>query len=160
MSNNINAHEILAYINENCKENTKIYIGSDSRCFRKDDQYYAEYTIALVVHKNGNNGGKVFCKMVTEPIFDSKKNKPKMRLISEVYKLCEVYLEVAPVLDEYDIEIHLDINKNEKHGSYVALTEAIGIVRGMCGKNPKTKPDAWCATAVAHSLNRITKDAA
>ena len=32
---------------------TKIYIGGDSRRFRKNGKWHAEYTIAVVVHLNG-----------------------------------------------------------------------------------------------------------
>ena len=51
--------EVREFI-RNSSETSKIYIGADSECYRnKDKIWYADYTVAVVIHKDGNKGGKV-----------------------------------------------------------------------------------------------------
>ena len=47
------------FIQEQTPE-TKIYIGGDSHRFRKQGKFYAEYTLAIVVHFDGKHGCKIF----------------------------------------------------------------------------------------------------
>ena len=103
---------------------------------------------------NGCNGAKIFSATSTEPDYDLKKNRPKMRMMNEVMKVCELYNQVAPFIDEFEIELHLDINTDAKHGSNCAAAEAGGYVLAMTGIEPKLKPDSFAssfgADAVAH----------
>lgn len=151
----IDANEIVEYITKYCDENTKIYMGADSERYKKQGKWYADYTVAVVVHRNGKNGGKVFGEVSTEPVYDLKANKPALRLMTEVRKLAEVYLDLAPLLDEYPIELHIDINPKEEEGSSCVINEAIGYIRGMCGLTPKAKPDGFAATYTADRLKEI-----
>lgn len=130
----------------NLDENTKIYIGTDSVRFRKDGRWYAKYASVCVVHVNGNKGCRVFTHRSTEPDYDVKKNRPSTRLMNEVMKSCELYVQLAPFIDEFDCSIHLDINTDPKHGSNCVATQAAGYVLGVTGIEPKLKPDAWCAS--------------
>lgn len=127
-------------------DTTKIYIGTDSVRFRKDGRWYAKYASVCVVHMNGNKGCRVFKHRSVEPDFDMKKNRPSMRLMNEVMKSCELYIQLAPFIDEFDVEIHLDVNTDPKHGSNCVATQAAGYVLGVTGVEPKLKPDAWCAS--------------
>jgi UDP-glucose 6-dehydrogenase len=52
-------------------------------------------------------------------------------------------------LDDKEIEVHLDINPNELHGSSCVINEAIGYIRGTCNVIPLCKPSAWAASYVA-----------
>jgi predicted RNase H-related nuclease YkuK (DUF458 family) len=107
-----------------------------------------------IVHKDGNKGCKIFSNVSYEPDYDLKKDRPKMRMLNEVRKVCELYTQLAPFIDEYDIEIHLDINMDPKHGSNCAASEAAGYVLGVTGIEPKLKPESWAASfgadGVAH----------
>ena len=134
--------------------NTKIYLGCDSVRYFKKDRAYARFATVLIVHRNGNNGCKLFSSTSHEIDYDLKKNRPKMRMINEAKKVCEMYLQVAPFIDEYDIEIHLDVNTDPNYGSYCAVSEAAGYVLGMTGIHPKLKPHSFAASygadGVAH----------
>lgn len=126
--------------------NTKIYLGCDSIRFFKNDRPMARFATVLIVHKNGNNGCKVFSNTSYENDYDLRKERPKMRMINEARKVCELYLQVAPFIDEYNIEIHLDVNTDPKHGSNCAASEAAGYILGMTGIEPKLKPDGFAAS--------------
>lgn len=65
---------------------------------------------------NGNSGCRIFSNISYEDDYDLKKNRPKLRMLNEVRKVCELYTQVIPFIDEFDIEIHLDINTNPQHG--------------------------------------------
>lgn len=128
---------------------TKFYIGSDSERVNIGGKWYADYMTVIVVHINGNRGCKVFGQVVREMDFDAKKDRPKMRMMSEVMKTAELYLSLADILEDREVELHLDLNKDPKHGSNCALSEAIGYIRGTCNIVPKVKPNAWCASFAA-----------
>ena len=125
---------------------TKIYFGCDSVRFRKNGRWYAKYATVIVVHMNGRNGCRVFRDVTVEPDYDLKKDRPRMRLMNEVMKVCEAYNQVAPFVDEFDISIHLDVNPSEKHGSNCVYKEACGYVLAMTGLEAVCKPDAFAAS--------------
>jgi predicted RNase H-related nuclease YkuK (DUF458 family) len=128
---------------------TKIYFGCDSVRVRKKGRWYATFATVFIVHINGKNGCRLFSHMSTEPDYDVKLNRPKMRMMNEVQKVCELYTQLIPFIDEFDIEVHLDISQNPKHGSNCAASEAAGYVLGMTGlpeKQIKLKPDSFAAS--------------
>lgn len=136
---------------------TKIYIGCDSERFRKNDMWYADYTLAIVVHINGKHGCKIFGEVQTEKDYDQRKNKPRMRLMNEVIKIANLYLELEKLIDDRPIEVHLDINPDELFGSSCVVSEAIGYIKGMCNVVPFVKPKAFAATYCADRLKEIVK---
>lgn len=150
----ININEVKEFI-EAQGPNTKIYIGGDSERFVVGKDWYADYTLAIVVHINGNNGCKIFGEVQRERDFDQKKSRPRMRLMNEVYKIAELYQKVHEVLEDRDVEIHLDINPNEMHGSSCVINEAVGYIRGMCNVIPMVKPNAFAASYCADRLKEI-----
>lgn len=131
---------------------TKIYIGGDSKRFRLGKIWYADYTLAVVVHINGNNGCKIFGETQREQDWDQKRDKPKMRLMNEVYKIAELYLKLTDVLEDREVEVHLDINPNEMYGSSCVIQEAVGYIRGMCNVTPVVKPRAFAASCAADRM--------
>lgn len=139
----------------NCDGNTKVYLGCDSiRYLTKSKRQMGKYATVAIVHMNGQHGCRIFSTMSHEPDYDMKPNRPKMRMMKEVQKVCELYTQIGPFIDEFDVEIHLDINTNPLHGSNCAATEAAGYVLGMTGIEPKLKPNSWAASfgadGVAH----------
>ena len=134
--------------------NTKIYLGCDSVRYVKDNRWSARYATVAIVHKNGNNGCRIFSHNSIEPDYDLKKNRPKMRMMNEVMKVCALYNQIAPFIDEFDVEIHLDVNTDPMHGSNCAASEAAGYVLGMTGLHAKLKPESFAASygadAIAH----------
>lgn len=129
-----------------CNSDTKIYLGCDSVRYFKNKKSYARFATVAIVHKDGNKGCKIFSNISKEPDYDLKANRPKMRMMHEVQKVCQMYVQIAPLVDEFDIEIHLDINTDPKHGSNCAANEAAGYVMGMTGIEPKLKPESWAAS--------------
>lgn len=150
----LDIEEVKNFIESQSPE-TKVYIGADSRRFRKDDVWHAEYTLAVVVHIDGKHGCKIFGTSVIEQDFDQKRNRPRMRLMNECYKISELYLKLHEVLEDRDVEVHLDINPNEMHGSSCVINEAIGYIRGVCNVVPMVKPRAFAATYCADRLKEI-----
>ena len=135
-------------------ENTKVYLGCDSVRYIKEGVEMARFATVAIVHMNGKNGCRIFSHFSKEPDYDLKAGRPKMRMMKEVQKVCELYVQLAPFIDEYDVEIHLDISQDPKNGSNCAANEAAGYVLGMTGIQPKLKPDSWAASfgadGVAH----------
>ena len=128
---------------------SKIYIGGDSERFLIGKDWYADYIMVVVVHINGNNGCKSFGEVVRERDWDQKRDKPRMRLMNEVYKIADLYLKLHDVLEDREVEVHLDINPNEQHGSSCVINEATGYIKGMCNVIPMVKPKAFAASYAA-----------
>lgn len=137
---------------------TKIYIGTDSERFRIKGLWYADYTTAIVVHKNGNQGARVFGQVIRERDFDQKKDRPAFRLMSEVYKAAEMYMALADSIGDRYFEVHLDINPDEKYGSSCVLSQAVGYIHGTCHITPMVKPAAFAASYAADRLKDILID--
>ena len=150
----INIEEVKEFI-EAQGPNTRIYIGGDSERFQINNDWYADYTLAIVVHINGNNGCKIFGEVQRERDWDQKKNKPRMRLMNEVYKIAELYLKLQDVLEDRLVEVHLDINPDEMYGSSCVVNEAVGYIRGMCNVVPFVKPRAFAASYAADRLKEV-----
>jgi uncharacterized protein len=155
----IDVQEVKSFI-ESQGPDTKIYIGGDSERFNLGNVWYADYTLAIVVHVNGNNGCKIFGEVQRERDWDSKKDRPRMRLMNEVYKIAELYLKLQDVLEDREVEVHLDINPNEMHGSSCVINEAIGYIKGMCNVVPLVKPQAFAASYAADRLKFVLDRAA
>jgi predicted RNase H-related nuclease YkuK (DUF458 family) len=150
----IDIEEVKAFV-EAQGPNTKIYIGGDSERFVIGKDWYADYTLAIVVHIDGKHGCKIFGEVQRERDWDQKKNRPRMRLMNEVYKIAELYQKLHEILEDRDVQIHLDINPDEMHGSSCVINEAVGYIRGMCNVVPMVKPNAFAASYCADRLKQI-----
>jgi predicted RNase H-related nuclease YkuK (DUF458 family) len=159
MRKQIDIEEVRQFIAEQTPE-TKIYIGGDSERFNIGTDWYADYIMVVVVHINGNNGCKIFGEVVRERDYDQKRNKPRMRLMNEVYKIAELYLKLHDVLEDREVEVHLDINPDDMHGSSCVIQEATGYIRGMCNVIPMVKPNAFAASYAADRLKEVMAMAA
>jgi len=135
---------------------TKIYIGCDSERFAIGREWYADYVLAIVVHIDGKHGCKLFGEVIREKDYDQKIDRPRYRLMNEAYKLSELYLKLHDALGDKELEVHLDINPSELHGSSCVLNEAIGYIRGTCNVIPMVKPKAFAASYAADRLKSIT----
>lgn len=150
----LNLQEVKSFIEVQSYE-TKIYIGCDSERFRNNGVWYADYTLAIVVHIDGKHGCKIFGEIITERDYDQKASKPTYRLMNEVYKISELYLKLSDVLVDRDVEVHLDINPKEEHNSSLVLSQAIGYIKGTCNVVPLVKPQAFAASYCADRLKEI-----
>ncbi len=145
---NMDMDEVRAFIQSQTPE-TKIYLGADSERFQINGVWHADYITVCVIHKNGKNGCKVFGSVVRERDYDQQKDKPRMRLMNEVMKVCQLYLDLEDCFDGRVVEVHLDINPDTKYGSSCVINEAVGYVKGMCNVVPLVKPNAWTASYCA-----------
>ena len=150
----IDLNEVKAFI-ESCGPNTKVYLGCDSEKVKLNGVWHADYIIAIVVHMDSKHGCKIFGQITRERDYDQARNKPRMRLMNEVYKVAELYLKMADVLEDFDVEVHLDINPSEMHGSSCVINEAVGYIRGMCNVIPLVKPKAFAASYAADRYKSI-----
>jgi len=75
--------------------------------------------------------------------------------MTEVYKVSELYLKLADVLDGRDVEVHLDINPDENFGSSCVIQQAVGYIRGTCNVIPMVKPEAFAASYAADRLKHV-----
>jgi predicted RNase H-related nuclease YkuK (DUF458 family) len=151
----MNIDEVRDFI-QNSSELSCIYIGADSERYRgKDNHWYADYTVAIVIHIDGSRGCKVFGQVETERDYDKRHDRPAYRLMNEVYKASAMYLELFEAISDRHVEVHLDINPDELHGSSCVIQQATGYIRGMCGFAPKVKPDAFAASYAADRLKEI-----
>jgi len=150
----LDLNEVREFIEAQSPE-TKIYIGCDSERMKIDKVWYADYITAIVVHINGNNGCKLFGEVIRERDYDQKQSRPRYRLMNEVYKVSELYLKLADVLVDRDVEVHLDINPNEMTGSSCVINEAIGYIKGTCNVIPLVKPQAFAASYAADRLKGL-----
>jgi predicted RNase H-related nuclease YkuK (DUF458 family) len=153
MKKEIDIQEVKNFIDA-CGPGTKIYIGCDSERYRVGDGFMADYILAVVIHINGNNGCKIFGAVQKELDYDQKQDKPRMRLMNEVYKVADLYLKLAQVIPN-EIEVHLDINPDEMHGSSCVINEATGYIRGMCNVIPLVKPKAFAASYAADRMKFV-----
>lgn len=150
----LNISEVKDFINAQ-SPTTKIYIGADSERFKIDGQWYADYTLAVVVHIDGCHGCKIFGEIHRELDYDQKKNKPSMRLMNEVYKVADLFNTLSDVLEDRYVEVHLDINPDEHFGSSCVVQQAIGYIKGTCNVVPMVKPKAFAASYAADRLKEV-----
>jgi predicted RNase H-related nuclease YkuK (DUF458 family) len=140
---------------QNQSPETRIYIGCDSERFKIGKDWYADYVLAIVIHIDGKHGCKLFGEVIREKDYDQKVNRPRFRLMTEAYKLSELYLKLADVLIDRQVEVHLDINPDERHGSNCVMNEAIGYIKGTCNVVPMVKPKAFAASYAADRFKEL-----
>lgn len=73
--------------------------------------------------------------------------------MTEVYKIAELYLKLQPI--DSQVEVHLDINPDEKHGSSCVVNEAIGYIKALCNTTPFIKPNSFIASHCADRFKTI-----
>ena len=152
----INVQQVINFVKD-LGPDTRIYLGADSVRYRVKDTWWAEYTVAVVVHINGNNGCKIFGEITRERDYDQRADRPSMRLMNEVYRVSDMFQRLAPVLVNRPVEVHLDINPDEMHGSSCVISQAIGYIRGTCNVVPMVKPNAFAASYAADRLKGLPK---
>jgi predicted RNase H-related nuclease YkuK (DUF458 family) len=147
-------NEVKDFINATSDE-TRIYIGADSERHRRGDVWYADYTVAIVIHYDGCRGCKVFGQVTSERDYDKRHDRPATRLMNEVYRASQMYLDLEEVIGDRHVEVHLDISPETINGSSCVIQQAVGYVRGVCNVVPMVKPDAFAASYAADRLKEI-----
>jgi hypothetical protein len=150
----LNIAEVKKFIDAQGPD-TKVYLGADSERLLINGVWYADYTLAVVIHIDGCHGCKIFGEVQREKDFDQRKSKPSMRLMNEVYKVSELFQRLADVLEDRHVEVHLDINPNQMYGSSCVVQQAIGYIKGTCNVTPMIKPKAFAASYAADRLKEV-----
>lgn len=133
---------------------SSVYIGGDSIRFRKAGRWFARYSTVVILHMDSNRGCKLFHTTEVQPDYGNM----KQRLLTEVMNTVNIALELVETIGERHLEIHLDLNKNAKYKSNVAVKEALGYVTGsLPGVMVKIKPDSFCASHAADHIVRGKK---
>lgn len=138
-----------------CSTESKIYIGGDSERFKIGNKWFADYATVVVVHIDGKRGAKVFGEITREQDYDYKPGRPSIRLMNEVTKVAELYYKLVDTIGDRPVEIHLDINPDERFGSSCVVTQAIGYIMGTCNMKPKIKPNAFAASIAADRFKEL-----
>lgn len=138
-------------------QGTRVYLGADSYRYRRGRVWWAEYTVAVVVHIGGRHGCKIFGETSHERDFDQRVDRPSLRLMNEVYRVSDMFQKLSPALGDRQVEVHLDINPDEMHGSSCVIQQAIGYIRGTCNVVPMVKPRAFAASYAADRLKGLAK---
>lgn len=134
---------------------TRIYLGADSERVSGGDCWMAEYYLAVVVHIEGKHGCKIFGHITRERDYDQRRDKPALRLMGEVYKVAQLFNELSDVLQDRHVEVHLDINPDDRYASSQVISQAIGYIRGTCNIEAQVKPQAFAASYAADRLKFI-----
>jgi len=141
----------------------RVYIGCDSvlnKRFNLKTQAYekwARFAVVLVIHIDNSKGCKIFSYVENERVYDAKMNKPTHRLMTEVYKSVDCFMAFNDVLEDREVEIHLDINSDDCHASNVIAKQAIGYVKGMTNLDSLIKPNAWAGSNCADHVARFKR---
>lgn len=135
-------------------QESSVYIGCDSKRFKKAGLWYARYCTVIIVHRDSSKGCQLFNNSVVMQDWSPDKS-PKQRLLNEVMFAVNAAVEVIEDIGDRHYEVHLDLNPNKRHRSNVAVKEALGYVQGNLGIEAKIKPHAFAAMHAADHLVRL-----
>lgn len=173
MTRKIKFDEVVEFV-KTCSPETKVYIGSDSQRYKRKGEWFARYSLVVVIHKDGNKGCKIFGEDIHERDYTTNKKNPSVRLMTEAYKVVELYTKFVKALEEavdnekdvkqaemllnvlQEIEIHVDLNPDKEHASNAVVTQALGYIKGITGIDAKIKPEALAASYAADNFTNIS----
>lgn len=138
-------YELARQIIGSSSPESSVYIGCDSKVFKSNNRWFARYTTVIVVHRDSKRGAQVFHFSDVQPDYKNIRT----RMVMEAGYAIKVFDEIADVIGDRHVEIHLDINASSKYKSNEAAQEAIGYVQGVTGIRPKIKPEAFAASYAA-----------
>jgi len=137
--------DVNSFLETNAKEETDIYIGTDSQRVGKRIKF-----ITVIVCVLPGKGGRVIQKCKIIPSKDMTNLRD--RLIHETWLSIEVAQEVSKIVPN-DLTIHLDVNQSPKYKSGKYRAELTGFVAGL-GYKYEVKPNSWAASCVADKKTR------
>lgn len=141
--------DIQEYVRTGVKANGGskiIHIGTDSLQTGRFTQFVTVLVMLTVKHDGRGGGGRVAYSREVVPRIQSLRD----RLSKEVWRS----MELAMLLSEYDLTIHIDANPSPRYKSSKYLQELVGMVVGQ-GFKALWKPDSWAATHAADHVVRI-----
>ena len=131
-------------------EASSVYVGADSIRFKRNGQWFAKYSMVIILHIDSKHGARLFHKNIEMRDFGNL----RQRLITEAGFAIEAAIEILDVIGQRKLEIHLDLNPNPRYKSNIAVKEALGYVKGSTGIDAKVKPDSFAASHAADHVVR------
>lgn len=132
---------------------SSVYIGCDSNISVKKingkKEFVAEYATVVILHIDSCRGCKIFHNTFSE--IDYGQIVPRM--LEETRQSIEAYECLKEVIGDRFVEIHIDVNSDERYASHSAASAAVGWVRSI-GLEAKIKPDSPAATHAADHVVR------
>lgn len=132
---------------------SSVYIGCDSKRFKRKGIWYARYMTVIIVHRDSSRGCQLYYDAQILQDWGSDKS-PKQRLLNEVMFAVNAATEILDDVGKRHMELHIDINPNPRYKSNAAVKEALGYVKGNLGLDAKIKPEAFAAMHAADHLVR------
>ncbi len=131
-------------IEANAGYELKACIGTDSQVKGAE----TEFATVIVFIRKGKGGFMYIHNQIS-----AEKLSIKHRMLREVAMSIEVAFDLCHLFSRYgvEMEVHADINTNEKFKSNDALKEAMGYITGM-GFAFKAKPDAFASSCCANKI--------
>lgn len=125
--------ELITYIRDYMIKNpeVEILIGCDSQNKKRE----TVYAIVIGLYKPGKGAHVLYSRLTTPRI---KITENTTRLLNEVWYSVEVAERIKNELNIRATWIDIDINADERYRSNLALSNALGIVKGM-GYNVRWK---------------------
>jgi len=145
--------DLISYIRDYLTVNptTEIIIGTDSQNRRRE----TVYAVVIGLYRPGK-GAHVLYTRFTTPRVRIEENTT--RLLNEVWYSVELAEEIRKELGVTTKWIDIDINADEKFRSNLALTSALGIVRGMGYKvRYKNSPEANNTPMITYCSDNLVK---
>lgn len=163
----------------------KLYLGCDSEAMKLrvpsktgatkggkvkqlyENVWHADYTVVIAIHHREKHvdaqgrvsytgkGSRILGEVVRERLYDQDRRKPRLRLMNEAYKVADAFIRLKPLIEDYDLEIHLDINPKVEFNSSIVVKEAAAYVRGMTQVEPMVKNRAFAASFAADRFKEI-----
>lgn len=137
---------ILADVAKYPDKEIKFYVGCDSQLIK----HKIIYVTAIVLYRQGNGGLAYYFKEHEEKVHD------RTRLWNETFKAVNCALWLNELLKQVDlivVEVHADLNHDEKHMSNTMVQACLGYICSM-GFEGKIKPWSWVSTKVANSKTK------
>ncbi len=127
---------------EESSAESSVYVGADSIRYKKNDRWYAKYSVVVILHMNSKNGCRVWHQTYD---LDDYGNL-KQRLLNEAGYAIQAAAEIIDVVGDRNFQVHLDLNPSPKHKSNIAVKEALSYVKGSLGIDALIKPHSFAAT--------------
>lgn len=135
---------------EASSESSSVYVGADSIRYKKNGQWWAKYSVVVVVHTDSKHGCKLFHRTYDEMDYGGL----KQRLLNEVNYAVTCATQIVDSVGNRYFSVHLDLNPNPSHKSNIAVKEALGWVKGTLGIDAVVKPDSWASSHCADHVVR------
>ena len=153
--------DVQGYLQDFLSKNkgTKIAVGTDSLEHKRTVVYA---TIIALFHPSIDKAGVITYHKGAHLIYTKKKVKGKIDMWNRLWNEVEMTREVAEFIGEdvlnsngwdKEVEIHLDINPDEKWDSNKLFASAVGMFEGL-GYSVVVKPYGWVASSAADVLCR------